>query len=206
MAAMIVPPPSSLLAGEIALYAATAALGGVMLMLRRRLRAFGRRVIPAGALTTSGGPPRGAALGTLTANTLDGKPRALASWPTPLLLLFVSDSCPISRKLIPIARTLARAEKLTLVLAGEEEAGRQERFAARIGQPKDAFLNDGELGRILGVDKLPYAFLLDGKDGTLVARGLVNSREHLESLVISGELKVASLQSYLSEPPTRSAA
>ncbi|MCQ9155783.1 thioredoxin domain-containing protein [Acidomonas methanolica] len=203
---MIAPPPvSSLLAGEIALYAGTAALGGVMLMLRRRLRAFGRRVIPAGALTTSGGPPRGAALGTLTANALDGRARTLASWPAPLLLLFVSDSCPISRKLIPIARTLARAEKLTLVLAGEEEAGRQERFAARVGQPKDTFLNDGELGRILGVDKLPYAFLLD-TEGTLVARGLVNSREHLESLVISGELKVASLQSYLSEPPTRSAA
>lgn len=208
-------PVQALIAGEAALYAAVAALAAVLLMLRRRLRGFTPRMAPAGALTTSGGPPRGAALGALDATTLDGTTRALGSFGGRLLLLFVSDACPISRKLIPIARAVAKAEGLTLVFAGDEEVSRQRRFAARIGEPESRFINDSGpgnsglgdsgLGRTLGVDKLPYAFLLDD-DGRLVARGLVNSREHLESLVISGELGIASLQSWLATRPGLSAA
>jgi methylamine dehydrogenase accessory protein MauD len=48
------------------------------------------------------------------------------------------------------------------------------------------------------VSRLPYAVLIDG-DGTLRARGLINSREHLESLFEAKRLGVASLQEYLEE-------
>jgi hypothetical protein len=43
---------------------------------------------------------------------------------------------------------------------------------------------------------LPYAVLI-AANGILVARGLVNNREHLESLVVAHESGVASIQSYL---------
>jgi hypothetical protein len=46
------------------------------------------------------------------------------------------------------------------------------------------------------VDKLPHAVLID-EHGTLVGRGLVNSREHLESLLVARETGFASVQSYL---------
>ena len=57
-------------------------------------------------------------------------------------------------------------------------------------------LSEG-LGRALSVSKLPYAVLLD-EEGRVASLGLVNSREHLESLFEAKERGVASLQEYLS--------
>lgn len=192
-------------ANEAALGLAVAGLASGVVYLRAKLRSFNRLVAPAGALTTSGGPPRGAQLGGLTAMALDGSARHLSDSAGPTLLMFVSDACPISRKLIPIVHDVAKAESLRLLFAGDDDAARQQRFAGRAGIAADAFLNDMDLGRTLGVDKLPYAFLI-GADGRLVSRGLVNSREHIESLIVSGELGIASLQSYLSAQPSLSAA
>ena len=44
--------------------------------------------------------------------------------------------------------------------------------------------------------KLPYAVLLDA-EGVILSKGLVNSREHLESLVIAHEMGVRSVQDYI---------
>lgn len=52
------------------------------------------------------------------------------------------------------------------------------------------------LGRQLGVSKLPYGVLLN-EAGKIAAFGLVNSREHLESLFEAKERGVASIQQYL---------
>ena len=46
------------------------------------------------------------------------------------------------------------------------------------------------------VGKLPHAVLIDER-GILLAKGLVNSREHLESLVISAETGYGSIQEFL---------
>jgi len=50
------------------------------------------------------------------------------------------------------------------------------------------------------VDKLPYAVLLDDS-GLIAAKGLVNSREHFESLIIAKEMGFASIQKYLKAQP-----
>ena len=47
------------------------------------------------------------------------------------------------------------------------------------------------------MSRLPFAALID-EQGVLRARGLVNSREHLESLFEAKRLGVASLQEYFS--------
>jgi methylamine dehydrogenase accessory protein MauD len=47
-----------------------------------------------------------------------------------------------------------------------------------------------------GVAKLPYAVLID-EDGIVAAQGLVNTREHLESLFEAQRRGVASIQEYL---------
>jgi methylamine dehydrogenase accessory protein MauD len=54
------------------------------------------------------------------------------------------------------------------------------------------------LGMSYGVAKLPYAVLID-KDGIVAAQGLVNTREHLESLFEAQRRGVASIQEYLKE-------
>ena len=46
------------------------------------------------------------------------------------------------------------------------------------------------------IGKLPYAALIDAK-GTLKAKGLVNSREHLDSLFETQMLGSSTLQEYL---------
>ncbi len=52
------------------------------------------------------------------------------------------------------------------------------------------------LGKTYGVAKLPYAVLID-ETGKVASAGIVNSREHLDSLFEAKERKVASIQEYL---------
>ena len=52
------------------------------------------------------------------------------------------------------------------------------------------------LGVSYGVGKLPYAVLI-GEDGHIASLGLVNSREHIESLFEAKERNVASVQQYM---------
>ncbi len=54
------------------------------------------------------------------------------------------------------------------------------------------------LGLAYAVSKLPFAVLI-GSDGALKSKGLVNTREHLESLVGSMDSGVASLQDYVEQ-------
>ena len=49
-----------------------------------------------------------------------------------------------------------------------------------------------------GVSKLPYAVLID-EQGKIASMGIVNSREHLESLFEAKEHKVASIQEYMNK-------
>ena len=46
------------------------------------------------------------------------------------------------------------------------------------------------------VGKLPYAVLID-ETGVIRAKGLINTREHLESLIQAKEMGIASIQEYL---------
>jgi methylamine dehydrogenase accessory protein MauD len=53
------------------------------------------------------------------------------------------------------------------------------------------------LGMVYHVSKLPFALLI-GADGSLQSKGLVNTREHLESLVEAMDTEIATLQEYVS--------
>jgi methylamine dehydrogenase accessory protein MauD len=61
------------------------------------------------------------------------------------------------------------------------------------------------LGMTYQVNRLPYAVLID-EQGTVRARGLINSREHLESLFEAKRRGVASLQEYFERAPGSQAA
>ena len=64
------------------------------------------------------------------------------------------------------------------------------------------FVNSSIIGRAYQVDRLPHAALI-GEDGRLLSKGLVNSREHLESLVTAHEMGVVSVQDYLKNSKTK---
>ncbi|HEX3755399.1 MAG TPA: thioredoxin-like domain-containing protein [Rhizomicrobium sp.] len=172
-------------------------LGLALLALARQVGVLHVRLAPAGALLSGKGPVVGEAAPVLDAVTLDGAPLAIGK-PAgrSQLLLFVSPHCPLCKELIPVAKNFARTEKLDIVFVGDDEAGEQRAMVARLGMEGLPFVNSSIVGRAFHVDRLPHAALI-GADGTLISKALVNSREHLESMITAHEMGVVSVQDYL---------
>jgi methylamine dehydrogenase accessory protein MauD len=101
-------------------------------------------------------------------------------------------------------KAFAHSEHLELLLIGDGEPDQQRQMAQRHGIELERFANAPEVGRAFQVAKLPYAVLISAA-GVIVAQGLVNSREHLESLVTAYELGLRSVQEYLAGRAPRSA-
>jgi methylamine dehydrogenase accessory protein MauD len=112
------------------------------------------------------------------------------------LLLFISSDCPVCKRIIPLAKSVAKAERVELVFTGDADVAEQTAMIARYGLEAYPFVNGRELGMAFQVGKLPYAVLMDDA-GVIASKGLVNTREHLESLVIAKLTGFGSIQSYL---------
>jgi methylamine dehydrogenase accessory protein MauD len=152
-----------------------------VLALARQVGVLHERVAPAGAHALAGNAI------TVGAALAPGKA---------LLMLFVSQTCPICKKLIPIAMDFAKSERLNVLFVGDADLSEQRKLVDRFSLDERSFVNGPEIGMAFRVDKLPYAVLLDDL-GVIAAKGLVNSREHFESLIIAKESGFASIQSYL---------
>ncbi|MEJ8630158.1 methylamine dehydrogenase [Sphingomonas sp. I4] len=115
------------------------------------------------------------------------------------LLFFASPDCPVCKSLLPVVRSAARAERswLDVVIAGDGAKAGYMRLAKDHGLTDLPLVLSEALGRAFGVAKLPYAVLLD-EEGRVASLGLVNNREHLESLFVAKEHGVASIQDFLS--------
>jgi len=174
-----------------------------VMALARQVGVLHERVAPAGALLSGTGPGVGEPSPRLEVHGLAGNAitvgRSLAKGKA-LLMLFVSHTCPICKKLIPVAQDFTKTERLEVLFVGDGDLADQQELIARFGIDNHRFVNGPEIGRTYRVDKLPYAVLLDDA-GMISAKGLVNSREHLESLIIAKETGFATLQSYLKAHP-----
>jgi len=174
-------------------------LGLALLALARQVGVLHVRLAPAGALLSGKGPVVGEPAPVLDALTMEGapvvvgKPRAAG---LKQLVLFVSPHCPLCKELIPIAKNFAKTEKLDIVFVGDDDPDEQRAMIARLEMGSLPFVNSSIVGRSFHVDRLPHAALI-GADGILLSKGLVNSREHLESLVTAHEMGVVSVQDYL---------
>jgi methylamine dehydrogenase accessory protein MauD len=104
----------------------------------------------------------------------------------------------VCKKLLPIVERIRRDEAawLQVVLASDGEIEAHQRFRQRAGLEHFPYVLSAELGMSLRISKLPYAVLIDGQ-GVLRAKGLVNSREQIDSLFTASELRVASVQDYI---------
>jgi len=190
--------PESLTIAVIVLGVTLTALIVVVLALARQIGILHTRLAPAGALMNTTGPEIGSAAPQVAAQDIDGNPIALGGpGVQPLLLLFVSPSCPVCKELVPVAQSLARREKLRLVFASDGgEADRHRAYIERMNINDYPYVISAEVGLRFAADKLPYAALVD-REGVLRSRGLVNSREHLESLVEAMLSGYDSIQDYL---------
>ena len=199
---------TALIVGQVLSWLVMIALVVALLALARQVGVLHMRVAPAGALQTSGGPAVGGKAPAVPAHTLEGKD-AIVGGPAkdvPLrLLMFVSATCPLCKGLIPAARSFAKDERVELTFVGDDDAQVQRGLIAAQGLENYRFINGPEVGQAFEVGKLPYAVLLDS-DGTILSKGLVNSREHLESLVVAHEMGIATVQDYIGKLKTVAAA
>jgi methylamine dehydrogenase accessory protein MauD len=177
-------------------------LSAVVLALVRQVGVLHERIAPAGALMLNRGPTVGEPAPVLEVADLDGHALRLGSAREDgrsTLLLFVSPSCPVCKSLLPAVKSSRKDERawMDVVLASDGDAREQREFVRTQGLDGVPYVVSAALGLAYQVGRLPFAALLD-EHGILRARGLVNSREHLESLFEAKRLGVASLQEYFS--------
>jgi len=185
-----------LIVSQILSWVVILGLGLALLALARQVGVLHVRLAPAGALLSGKGPVVGEAAPVLDALTMEGASIAIGKPGLKQLLLFVSPHCPLCKELIPIAKNFAKTEKLDIIFVGDDDPDEQRAMIARLGMASLPFVNSSIVGRTFHVDRLPHAVLISA-DGTLLSKGLVNSREHLESLITAHEMGVVSVQDYL---------
>lgn len=167
--------------------------------LARQVGVLFERVSPIGALMIDAGPKVGTAAPRFDLATLGGARLALGNVSArSTLLFFLSPTCPVCKKLLPILRGIRSAEGdwLDVVLASDGETALHQRFVATHDLGQFPYVLSSDLGMTFRVSRLPFAVLI-GEDGIVKAKGLVNNREQLESLFSAKELGVTSVQDYL---------
>jgi methylamine dehydrogenase accessory protein MauD len=191
----------ALVVSNVVLWIVVVILAAVVAALARQIGVLYERVAPAGALSLAQGPAVGEPAPVVRVAELRGEARDVGGPRADgrsTLLFFVSPTCPVCKTLLPAIRSIARREAgwLDVVLASDGEPPAHERFVREQRLDALPYVVSTALGVTYQVGKLPYAALLDG-DGVLRAKGLVNSREHLESLFEAHERGVASVEEWL---------
>ncbi|MEB2285716.1 MAG: methylamine dehydrogenase accessory protein MauD [Polyangiaceae bacterium UTPRO1] len=198
---------TALLVSNALLWIAVVVLSVVIVALVRQIGVLHERVFPVGALVLPSGPKVGAAAPSLAVTDIAGRAVAIGGVDAAgrrTLLFFVSPTCPICKTLLPVVRALVAAAQppTRLVLASDGDVESQRAFVARAGLGDYPYVVSSDVGLAYQVGKLPYAALI-GADGVLLAKGLVNTREHVESLFEAARLGVASMQEWLQEHEAR---
>lgn len=188
-----------LIATIVVLWLAVIALGVVVFALARQIGLLHERIHPAGALSMNQKLKAGENAPQLVVRTLGGEMVSIGGErEKSLLMFFLSPTCPICKTLLPAVKSSAAAERdwLDVLYASDGEGDDHLEFARVQGVEAGKYAVSELLGRSFGVSKLPYAVLIDGR-GRIASMGLVNSREHLESLFNAKEHGVVSIQDFL---------
>ena len=192
------------------LWVAVGVLAVVMLALARQVGVLHERVAPAGALLTRAGPAPGERAPVIDVRTFDGEVLTVGGASgvgRRTLLFFLSPSCPVCKTVLPTVLRVAAGETpaIDVVLASDGRPEEHAALAAEFRAQALPYVLSTELGLAYQVAKLPYAVLIDA-DGVVRAKGIVNTREHVESLVEAERLGVASIQEYVASVEKRDVA
>lgn len=191
----------ALVISNLVLWIAVLALGAAVAALVRQVGVLHERVAPAGALVGREGPAIGAAAPQLALVDWSGRHIVIGGPDAErrsTLLVFVSPTCPVCKTMLGILDAVLHTEqhRVRLVLASDGAREEHDAFVRAYGLDARSYVLSRELGLAYQVGKLPYAALIDA-DGVLRAKGLINTREHVESLFEAMERHVGSVQEYL---------
>jgi len=186
---------------QLVLWILMLGLAATVLALARQVGVLHERIAPVGALALGSGPKVGENAPHVVAQTLAGGIVSLggsAGDGRGTCLFFLSPTCPICKTLLPALHSVIASEDPTirLIYASDGSPNEHRTFAREHGLDAASYVLSTELGLAHRVGKLPYAVLVDAA-GVIRAQGLVNTREHLESLFEARALGVASVQEFL---------
>jgi methylamine dehydrogenase accessory protein MauD len=188
---------------QVILWVVVSALSLVVLALARQIGVLHARIRPTGALMLAKGLKVGEAAPLVDVNDTDGRAHTIGAPSVEgrsTLLMFVSPTCPICKTLLPVLKSSRRDERdwLEIILASDGVGPSHTEFRRAHGLEPFPYVISSALGMAYQINRLPYAVLLDDR-GVVLTRGIINSREHLESLFEAKKLGVASLQAYLED-------
>ena len=192
----------ALIISNIILWVIVIALTILLFAVTRQVGILHERVAPAGALQPTSGPKIGEITEEIETTSLQGSSVILGGTQEEekaSLVLFISPTCPVCKELVPTAKSLAKAElnQIRLFFASDGEDLKQHKNYIHDLEIEDyPYLVSEALGMYYQVSKLPFAVLIDG-NGILRSKGLVNTREHLESLIESMDTGIATVQEYV---------
>ena len=191
---------TALAVSNAVLWVVVIALSVALLAVVRQLGVLHERIAPVGALMLAKGLKVGDSAPQIAVQDLEGRTITVGAARTDeraALIMFVSPTCPVCKALLPALKSSLAAERdwLDIILASDGEIASQREFvlAHRLGG--FPYVVSTPLGISYQVSRLPFAVLIDAQ-GVLRARGIVNSREHLESLFEAKRLGFASIQDY----------
>ncbi|ABL72793.1 MULTISPECIES: methylamine dehydrogenase accessory protein MauD [Paracoccus] len=190
---------SFLIASNILLWLAFLGVTVVMLGLMRQVGLLHERSSPMGAMITDHGPDIGDAAPEFELPDFFGRPVRIGGAEAQgrqTLLMFTAPSCPVCDKLFPIIKSIGRAEGINVVMISDGAPEEHRRFLDSHELGEMRYVVSAEAGMAFQVGKIPYGVLLDGQ-GIIRAKGLTNTREHLESLLEADKTGFASLQQYM---------
>ena len=183
----------------VLLWLAVLVLGVMLWALSRQVGVLFERVAPMGALVTDAGPAVGEPSPSFQLRGIQSEAVAIGG-PSEraTLVFFLSPTCPVCKKLLPVLKAMQRDERraVSVVLASDGERAEHLRFFTEQGLGHMPYVLSTELGMGYRVSRLPYAVLLD-RGGMVAAKGLVNSREQLDSLLNAHDMGAPSIQQYI---------
>jgi len=192
------------IASNVLLWCAFLSLAALMLGVIRQIGLLHERSAPLGAMLLDNGPEVGERSPVFNLTTFDGEPiavgRSLAPG-RPSLLMFTGPSCPICAKLLPIIRSVAASEEADVVLISDGTRTEHLEFLRNHPLQGERYVVSAEIGMRYQISKVPYGVLLD-KDGKILAKGLCNTREHVESLFETVREGHSTLQSFMKHSTT----
>lgn len=192
-----------LIASNILLWLLLIAVAFTVMALVRQIGVLHGRIAPAGALMVDKGVAVNDPAPQVTAADRQGRAVSIGyRSERAQLLFFLAPGCPVCKSLLPAVKSIARdnAGELEVIYISDGDMAEQQTLIETHQLHNATYVVGPEIGMTFQIGKLPYAVLIDPA-GVLRAKGLVNSREHLDSLLETRHLGSASLQHYLHGQP-----
>lgn len=168
----------------------------------RQIGLLHRRIAPVGARMSGVGLEVGEPAPRFEATDIHGRPVQGPARDRLTLLVFVSPGCPACGELMPAVRSIVRSERqhldVVLIDVAATQAAEAREYVNQHRLEHLPYVAAGAIGELYKVATPPYAILI-GTDTRVVAKGLVNHLEHLDSLLAAERLGHPSLESYVAD-------